>query len=150
MTDPEGRTAVSNLDIVVGNTAPQVELQLPRDGGFFEFGDTMRYKVVVTDPEDGEIDCDDVVVQPALGHDEHNHGYEQYHGCEGVIPLPGDEGHVGANIFGTITASYTDKGAPGASSSRDATPSSSTPSARRRSSSTPPGASARARPATPA
>ncbi|MBM7518550.1 ThuA domain-containing protein [Nocardioides nitrophenolicus] len=116
VTDPEGRTAVSNLDIVVGNTAPQVELQLPRDGGFFEFGDTMRYKVVVTDPEDGEIDCDDVVVQPALGHDEHNHGYEQYHGCEGVIPLPGDEGHVGANIFGTITASYTDKGAPGASS----------------------------------
>ncbi|MBD8870412.1 ThuA domain-containing protein [Nocardioides donggukensis] len=113
VTDEDGRTAVSNIDIVVGNTAPEVELVLPVDGGFFEFGDTMKYEVVVTDPEDGEIDCDRVVVQPALGHDEHAHGYEQYTGCSGTLPLPGDEGHVGANIFGTITATYTDGGGAG-------------------------------------
>jgi PKD repeat protein/glucose/arabinose dehydrogenase len=115
VTDVDGRTAVSNLDIVVGNSAPTVKLDLPLNGGFFEFGDTVRYKVTVTDPEDGQIDCNDVIVQPALGHDEHAHGYEQYRGCEGSFPIPGDEGHVGANIFGTITATYTDKGAPGAS-----------------------------------
>ncbi|WP_345458255.1 ThuA domain-containing protein [Nocardioides marinquilinus] len=111
VTDEGGRTAVSNINIVVGNTAPTVELVAPVEGGFFEFGDTMRYSVEVTDPEDGDaIDCQRVVVQAGLGHDEHSHGYEQYRGCEGVLPLPGDEGHNGANIFGTITATYTDGG----------------------------------------
>ena len=118
VTDADGRTAVSNIDIVVGNTAPTVEIIAPVDGGFFEFGDTIRYQVKVTDPEDGVIDCSKVVVQPALGHDEHAHGYEQYTGCSGTLPLTGDEGHVGADIFGTITATYTDKGAPGASALR--------------------------------
>lgn len=114
VTDEGERTGVSNIDIVVGNTAPTVELTIPLDGGFFEFGDVLRYEVEVTDPEDGtEIDCDRVVVQPALGHDEHAHGYEQYTGCEGQFPLPGDEGHIGANIFGTVTATYTDGGGAG-------------------------------------
>ena len=71
---------------------------------------TSSTRSVVTDAEDGEIDCDDVVVQPGLGHDQHSHDYEQYTGCEGSFPLPGDAGHVGANIFGTIKATYTDKG----------------------------------------
>ncbi|MDZ5619741.1 ThuA domain-containing protein [Nocardioides sp. HM23] len=115
VTDEADRTGVANIDIVVGNTAPEVTLVAPVDGGFFEFGDTMDYRVEVTDAEDGEIDCENVVVQPALGHDEHSHGYELYHGCEGTIPLAGDEGHVGADIFGTITATYTDGGAEGAS-----------------------------------
>jgi PKD repeat protein/glucose/arabinose dehydrogenase len=115
VTDEGGRTAVANVDIVVGNTEPVVKLVAPVDGGFFDFGDTMAYRVEVTDAEDAEIDCNDVIVQPALGHDEHNHGYEQYRGCQGTLPLPGDEGHVGADIFGTITAKYTDKGAEGVS-----------------------------------
>ncbi len=110
VTDADGRTGTTNIDITVGNTAPSVELILPKDGGFFDFGDYVKYEVVVTDAEDGEIDCDDVVVQPGLGHDQHSHDYEQYTGCEGSFPLPGDAGHVGANIFGTIKATYTDKG----------------------------------------
>lgn len=110
VTDVDGRTGTTNIDITVGNTAPSVELVLPKDGGFFDFGDYVNYEVVVTDAEDGEIDCDDVVVQPGLGHDQHSHDYEQYTGCEGSFPLPGDAGHVGANIFGTIKATYTDKG----------------------------------------
>ncbi|MFR9722361.1 ThuA domain-containing protein [Streptomyces sp. MS19] len=110
VTDADGRAAVSNLDITAGNTAPEIEVAAPVDGGFFEFGDTIAYDVSVTDAEDGQVDCDDVVVQPALGHDEHAHGYEQYHGCSGVFPLPGDEGHTGANIFGTVTVTYTDRG----------------------------------------
>ncbi len=113
VTDEGGRTAVSNLDITVGNTAPVVKLVLPPAGGFFEYGDVLKYEVEVTDAEDATIDCDKVVVQPALGHDEHAHGYDQYTGCSGSFPLPGDEGHVGANIFGAVTATYTDGGAPG-------------------------------------
>ncbi|WP_243731726.1 ThuA domain-containing protein [Nocardioides ochotonae] len=111
VTDEGGRSATTNIDIVAGNTAPTVELTLPVDGGFFEFGDYLRYEVEVTDPEDGTIDCDRVVVQPGLGHDEHSHDYEQYTGCSGTLALPGDSGHVGANIFGTIKATYTDGGA---------------------------------------
>ncbi|MET7280317.1 ThuA domain-containing protein [Kribbella sp. NPDC005582] len=113
VTDSDGRTAVSNKTITAGNTAPTITIEAPVDGGFFEFGDTIRYKVTVTDPEDGTIDCNDVVTQPGLGHDEHAHDYEQYHGCAGTFPLPGDQGHVGANIFGVVKVTYTDKGAPG-------------------------------------
>jgi cytochrome c len=113
VTTEDGRTAVADVEIVAGNTAPTVTIEAPVDGGLFDWGDTIRYRVTVTDPEDGEIDCQDVVTQPALGHDEHAHGYEQYHGCEGVFPLPGDEGHVGANIFGVVTVTYTDQGGPG-------------------------------------
>ncbi|MDT0316926.1 ThuA domain-containing protein [Streptomyces millisiae] len=111
VTDPDGRSSVSNLDITAGNSAPVIEITAPPDGGFFEFGDTIRYQVTGGDPEDGELDCEQVVVQPALGHDEHSHGYEQYRGCAGTFPLPGDEGHTGANIFGTVTVTYTDQGA---------------------------------------
>ncbi|WP_432052398.1 ThuA domain-containing protein [Streptomyces xiamenensis] len=111
VTDADGRTAVSNLDITAGNTAPAIEVHAPLNGGYFSFGDTIAYEVSVTDAEDAQIDCDRVIVQPGLGHDEHSHGYEQYRGCSGTFPLPGDEGHTGANIFGTVTVTYTDDGA---------------------------------------
>ncbi len=55
--DPGGRTAVANVPIVVGNTAPTVRITRPPDGGFYEWGDQVAYTVAVTDPEDGTIDC---------------------------------------------------------------------------------------------
>jgi cytochrome c len=113
VTTEDGRSAVSDVEIVAGNTAPTITVDAPINGGFFDWGDVIQYSVTVTDPEDGEVDCADVVTQPALGHDDHSHGYEQYFGCEGSFPLPGDEGHIGANIFGVITVTYTDKGGPG-------------------------------------
>ncbi len=73
VTDSDGRTAVSNKTITAGNTAPTITVEAPVDGGFFDFGDTIQYKVTVTDPEDGTVDCNDVITQPALGHDEHAH-----------------------------------------------------------------------------
>src|SRR5690606_9253992 len=47
------------------------------------------------------------------GHDEHAHPYGQFRGCEGEFPLEGDSGHLGANIFGIVTVTYTDAGAEG-------------------------------------
>ena len=32
----------------------------PIDGGLFSFGDKIQYKVTVTDPEDGSVNCTDV------------------------------------------------------------------------------------------
>ena len=110
VTAANGKTGTTNIDIVAGNTAPTVDLTLPLNGGFFEFGDTVKYSVTVTDPEDGVIDCSRVTVQPGLGHDQHSHGYELKTGCSGSFVLPGDSGHSGANIFGTVTATYTDSG----------------------------------------
>ena len=54
VTDPEGRTAVANVPITVGNTAPTVTIEFPPDGGFFDWGDQVEYTVTVTDPEDGD------------------------------------------------------------------------------------------------
>ncbi|PZF82474.1 PKD domain-containing protein [Jiangella anatolica] len=115
VTDADGLADVANVDIAAGNTVPDVNVAWPPNGGFFEFGDTIRYEVSATDAEDGQAECPRIVTQPALGHDEHSHEYAEYFGCEGVFPLPGDEGHVGANIFGTVTFTYTDNGAPNVS-----------------------------------
>ena len=114
VTDSTGKTGVANVPISAGNTRPTVTIQQPVDGGFFDFGDQIAYEVSVTDPEDGAIDCSKVTVQPALGHDSHAHGLEQYQGCSGVIQTARDEGHgEEANIFYVVEATYTDTGAPG-------------------------------------
>ena len=64
VTDQAGMTGVDTLVIVAGNTRPTVTIDIPEDGQFADFGDTVPYKITVTDPEDGTIDC-------AEGHAEH-------------------------------------------------------------------------------
>ncbi|MEE6274621.1 ThuA domain-containing protein, partial [Georgenia sp. MJ206] len=105
------RTGTITTNIVVGNTAPEVTLEIPADGGIFSFGDQVPFRVTVTDAEDGEIDCSRVRVEYILGHDAHGHPLSSVTGCEGVITTPADEGHgLDANVFGVINASYTDQG----------------------------------------
>ena len=114
VTDSAGKTGVANVEIVVGNTSPEVTIEVPPDGGFFDFGDTVPYRVSVTDPEDGQIDCSRVEVQYILGHDEHGHPLTSTSGCEGTIQTVRDEGHgEDANVFGVIAATYTDEGGGG-------------------------------------
>ncbi|HWM04707.1 MAG TPA: ThuA domain-containing protein [Actinophytocola sp.] len=115
VTDPTGLTGAASVVITSGNTAPSVTLDLPVNGGFFGYGDTVPFQVTVSDPEDGTIDCSRVVVEYILGHDNHGHPLSRATGCEGVIETPADEGHgLDANVFGVINASYTDNGASGA------------------------------------
>ena len=57
VTDQSGQTGVDTVVVVAGNTRPTVTIQIPEDGQFADFGDTVPYKIVVTDPEDGTIDC---------------------------------------------------------------------------------------------
>ncbi|MEY7972884.1 ThuA domain-containing protein [Saccharomonospora xinjiangensis] len=111
VTDSTGLTGSAGVVVTVGNTAPVVTLHTPADGGFFGFGDTVPFKVSVTDAEDGEIDCSKVTVEYILGHDNHGHPLSRATGCEGVIETPADEGHgLDANIFGVLNARYTDTG----------------------------------------
>ncbi|MEU0101289.1 ThuA domain-containing protein [Streptomyces sp. NPDC006267] len=112
--DPTGRTGSASVHVTVGNTAPTVELELPVDGQLFEFGDSVPFKVNVSDPEDGTIDCTKVEVKFTLGHDSHGHDITTEHGCEGTIKTAMEGGHdPNANIYGGISASYTDNGGGG-------------------------------------
>ncbi|MFJ3326077.1 ThuA domain-containing protein [Streptomyces griseus] len=112
--DPTGRTGSASVHVTVGNTAPSVELVLPEDGQLFEFGDAVPFKVNVSDPEDGTIDCTKVEVKFTLGHDSHGHDITTEHGCEGTIKTAMEGGHdPNANIYGGISASYTDNGGGG-------------------------------------
>ncbi|MFE2261484.1 PQQ-dependent sugar dehydrogenase [Streptomyces griseosporeus] len=113
--DPSGRTGSAGTQIVVGNTAPKVTLELPQDGQLFSFGDAIPFKVKVTDPEDGTaIDCAKVKVTFVLGHDSHGHPVTSANGCTGTIQTSADGGHdEDANIFGVFDAEYTDNGGGG-------------------------------------
>ncbi|PXY24440.1 ThuA domain-containing protein [Prauserella flavalba] len=112
VTDETGLTGAASVVVTVGNTAPTVTLEAPVNGGVFGFGDTVPFKVTVTDPEDGPVDCSRVTVEYILGHDNHGHPLSRATGCEGVLETPADEGHgLDADVFGVINASYTDNGA---------------------------------------
>lgn len=114
VTNPAGRTAVANVPITVGNTAPTVTIEFPPDGGFFDWGDQVKYTVRVTDPEDGDIDCADVTLQYYLGHDEHAHPLQSYTGCSGTVQTSLGSGHgAQADVFAVFEATYTDTGGAG-------------------------------------
>ncbi|MER5347905.1 PQQ-dependent sugar dehydrogenase [Streptomyces mirabilis] len=113
--DATGRTGSASVQIVVGNTAPKVVIEQPRDGQLFNFGDPVPFKVKVTDPEDGRaIDCAKVKVTFILGHDSHGHPLTSANGCSGTLQTSADGGHdQDANIFGVLDAEYTDGGGGG-------------------------------------
>lgn len=112
--DTDGRTGSASVRVVVGNTAPKVTLDLPAEGALFTFGDEIPFKVTVTDPEDGTIDCAKVKVTYILGHDSHGHPVTSANGCTGTIKTAADGGHDDdANIFAVFDAEYTDGGGGG-------------------------------------
>ena len=101
---------MANVTVVVGNQAPVVTIDFPDNGGFFEWGDQVRYKITVEDP-DGEVDCSSVALRTSLGHDSHAHPMEELYGCEGVLQTARDEGHgIESNIFWVVEGSFTDDG----------------------------------------
>ncbi|RYB93835.1 DUF1349 domain-containing protein [Nocardioides oleivorans] len=113
VTDPAGKDGTTTIPITVGNTRPSVTFDLPPDGSFFDFGDDLDWDVEVTDPEDGTIDPADVIIQPALGHDEHAHPTTPYTGLTGTTPTSLGGHAPDENIFFAIDARYTDGGGTG-------------------------------------
>ncbi|MGX4653551.1 ThuA domain-containing protein [Micromonospora sp. SCSIO 07396] len=117
VTDNTGKTGFANVQITVGNTAPVVTITTPANGGMLTFGDKVSYQISVTDPDGGTVDCTKVVVNPALGHDDHAHETTEYPGCSGTISTDLLGGHPdGANLFYVLNARYTDSGGPGGAS----------------------------------
>lgn len=115
--DGTGRTAFANILITVGNTAPTVTFHGPPNGGMINFGDEVSYGVTATDPEDGDAACDQVLVNPALGHDDHEHPTADIPGCTGTTDTSELAGHApDANLYYVLNARYEDNGGDGASS----------------------------------
>ncbi|MFE7106726.1 ThuA domain-containing protein [Streptomyces sp. NPDC057575] len=116
VTDSTGKSGYANIPVTAGNTAPKVTIEFPVSGKLIEFGDKIPYKVTVTDPEDGPVDCTKVTVNPALGHDDHEHPTTDIPGCEGTVDTGDLGGHPeGADLTYVLNAKYTDKGGDGVS-----------------------------------
>ncbi len=113
MIDSSGKVGSANTTITVGNTAPVVTITVPVEGGTFAFGEDIPFTVNVTDPEDGATDCADIEVTFVLGHDTHGHAEASTNGCSGVLPTDAEDVSHGGNVFGVISASYTDGGGSG-------------------------------------
>ena len=110
VTSSSGKTDRASATITAGNTAPTLTVQTPPAGGTFAFGDTIPYTVTGADPEDGTFDCNRVVVTFVLGHDTHGHAEEESRGCQGVLNTDATDVAHGGNVFGVVSATYTDRG----------------------------------------
>jgi cytochrome c len=111
VTDSTNLSATASVIVNAGNTAPTVAVELPANGQVFSFGDSVAFRIRVTDPEDGTIDCAKVKMTYILGHDSHGHAVTSQNGCTGSIATPLDGEHeTSANLFGVWDAEYTDKG----------------------------------------
>lgn len=113
VTDPDGKTGTTTVPITVGNTRPSVDFSLPPNGSFFDFGEDISWEVAATDPEDGAIDGEDVVIQPALGHDQHAHPTTPLSGFTGTTSTSLGGHAADEDIFFAIDARYTDSGGVG-------------------------------------
>jgi PKD repeat protein len=111
--DSSGQSTSTSTVITVGNTAPTVTVTAPVEGGTFAFGDKIPYVVSVLDPEDGYAKCEEIQVTFVLGHDSHGHAEQSNTGCTGFMQTLADDASHGGNVFGVISASYTDKGGSG-------------------------------------
>jgi PKD repeat protein len=111
--DSQGQRTSTSTIITAGNSEPKITIEAPPHGGMFSFGDVLQYKVTVTDAEDESIDCNDVRVKFVLGHDTHGHELLSQTGCTGFFQTDENDASHGGNVFGVISAEYTDKGAEG-------------------------------------
>ena len=109
-----GLTGVAITTVTAGNTRPDVRIDIPGNGGVFDWGDTIPFQVHVTDREDGRIDCSKVVVQTQLGHDAHLHPMDNLTGCFGDAKIDQGSSHgPGQNLYVALSAQYTDGGSRG-------------------------------------
>jgi cytochrome c len=107
VTDTTGRSASWQVRVTVGNQAPRLAMTVVSTTPPFNFGDTVHFKVTVTD--DQPVDCARVSVAYILGHEQHGHPQTSTAGCEGDISIPLDEAHAGAaNISAVFVATYSD------------------------------------------
>ncbi|WP_405386786.1 ThuA domain-containing protein [Streptomyces sp. NBC_01102] len=116
VTGPGGTTALAGQEITVGNSRPELTLRQQHGGGLFTFGDTLAFTVAVTDRDGGEpepVDCSRVVVRSRLGTGTPLRPVARPPGCRGeIVTAAGDRHGRDPDLPYTLTARYTDRGAP--------------------------------------
>ncbi|TDU34167.1 PKD domain-containing protein, partial [Gelidibacter sediminis] len=113
VNDGNGGIGVNNITIHAGNNAALFNFISPPDGGLMNWQDDISFNLLVSDVEDGVIDCTDVNLVPSLGHLNHFHDDNTLSGCPQTIRLDDGNSH-GAdgdmNLFFVLNANYTDSG----------------------------------------
>lgn len=114
-TDPEGNTDRTIEEITVGNTPPEITLDMD-DGAIFDWGDSFATEVEVSDAEDGnDVSCEDTNFIFGLGHDEHAHPLNSDSAndeCQIEVQTreSAREHGEGEKIYGSLVVDYTDQG----------------------------------------
>ncbi|MBY7142809.1 PQQ-dependent sugar dehydrogenase [Virgibacillus sp. NKC19-3] len=106
------RMDVWSETIVVGNTAPEIEVTSHSDGMFFDEGDEVTLIAEAWDEEDGELSCEDFKWEMSLQHDAHGHPQSDQSGCEATYDLSMDDGthEMSDNVWWEAAVTVEDSG----------------------------------------
>jgi glucose/arabinose dehydrogenase len=107
------RSVPAAVQVVVGNTAPEVTIESPTDGTVIARGAPLTLRGGAVDAQDGVAPCDDLVWDLRLGHNAHSHPWRIRRGC--VVELNADvpaDHASGAGLFLAVELSHTDTGGP--------------------------------------
>lgn len=114
VTDAGQRSFPVAAEVIVGNTAPVVEIVSPEDGITVRNGTRLQLQGSVVDAEDGVPACSTLTWDIRLGHNAHTHPIGVQLGCTATINATVPPNHGGAtNLFLAVELSYTDGGGPG-------------------------------------
>ena len=117
VTDQSGADGTDTVTVVAGNTRPDGQRsRSPRTASSPTSATRSRTRSSVTDPEDGTtgcgISCDDVRSSSSSAMTSTRTSSSAKQGCEGTFRRsPASRPRPDANIFTSIVATYTDKGA---------------------------------------
>jgi cytochrome c len=63
VTDSKGLSSSDTQRVMAGNEAPHVTFTKPADGGFYDYGQPLNWKLEASDAEDGALPAEKVLVQ---------------------------------------------------------------------------------------
>ncbi len=114
--DIHGASNSANITIQAGNNLAEIIYNWPPQGGFYHWNDKIDVDIDVVDKEDGAIregtiDCNSVVLIPALGHLEHAHDTPTLRRCDATVSLAADDHDPSGedNLYYRLQAGYKDK-----------------------------------------
>ncbi len=105
--------SIKNITIYAGNNPATYTVNSPVDGGLFNWGDDVTIDIVVQDPEEGVVDCNNVILVPGFGHLSHVHPESATTTCPQTLNIKADASHGTdgeLDIFGSFSLEYTDNG----------------------------------------
>ena len=100
------------LQVIVGNTPPEVEISSPVDGSRIVDGAEVPLMATVTDAEDGTPACASWTWDIRLGHNSHSHPFLVLDGCAESFRARLPSGVDIEQHFFAIEARYRDEGGP--------------------------------------